>query len=110
MSWLLHSMLPQISRGLLFLRTKKEIWDTVNQTYAQTHNLARISPLSQEIAHHRQGEPFRSMTDELNRKEERCEPCLILSVANAFLRYCLKHRLRRIGTLPQGSPEGGEWE
>lgn len=55
MSWLLHSMQPLISRGLLFLRTEKKRWDTVNQTYAQTHNLARISPLSQEIAHHRQG-------------------------------------------------------
>lgn len=61
MSWLLHSMQPQISWGLLFIRTEKRIWNTVNQTYAQTHNLARISQLSQEIAHHRQGE--RSLSD-----------------------------------------------
>jgi hypothetical protein len=40
-SWLLHSMQPTISEGLLFLRTAKEIWDTVQEMYSQINSLAR---------------------------------------------------------------------
>lgn len=56
MSWLLHSMQPTISEGLLFLRTAKEIWDTVQEMYSQRNSLARNYQLHREIATMQQGE------------------------------------------------------
>lgn len=35
MSWLLHSMQPDISQGYLFLSMAKEIWDVATQTYSK---------------------------------------------------------------------------
>lgn len=55
MSWLLHSMKPTISEGLLFLRTAKEIWDTVQEMYSQRNSLARNYQLHREIATMQQG-------------------------------------------------------
>jgi len=33
MSWLLHSMQPEISQGYFFLRTAKEVWDAAAQKF-----------------------------------------------------------------------------
>lgn len=38
MSRLLNSMQHQISRGFLFLRTTKEVWDSAAQTYSHVKN------------------------------------------------------------------------
>lgn len=35
MSWLQHSMQPNISRGYMLLTTTHEIWMAVSQTYSQ---------------------------------------------------------------------------
>jgi hypothetical protein len=47
MSWLLHLM--QLSQGYLFLRTAKEIWDVVAQTYSKMGNVAQIYELKRRI-------------------------------------------------------------
>lgn len=36
-SWLIHSMEPEISRSYIFLDTAKEIWDAFSVTYSQLH-------------------------------------------------------------------------
>lgn len=41
--------------GLLFLRTAKEIWDTVQEMYSQRNSLARNYQLHREIATMQQG-------------------------------------------------------
>ncbi|PIA38054.1 hypothetical protein AQUCO_02900119v1 [Aquilegia coerulea] len=35
MSWLVHSMQPNIAVGYMFMRTAKEIWDAVQSPYSQ---------------------------------------------------------------------------
>lgn len=40
MSWLLHSMDPDISQDYLFLRIAEEIWDTAAQTDSKMRNTA----------------------------------------------------------------------
>jgi hypothetical protein len=49
MSWLLHSMQPEISQGYLFLRTAKEIWDATAQTYSKVGNAALKYDLKRQI-------------------------------------------------------------
>jgi hypothetical protein len=49
MSRLLHSMKPKISQGYLFLRTTKEVWDAVVQTYSKVGNAAMKYYLKRQI-------------------------------------------------------------
>lgn len=49
MSWLLHSMTPEVSNGYLLLRTAKEIWDAAVQTYSKIGNIAQIFYLKRRI-------------------------------------------------------------
>ncbi|XP_058111131.1 uncharacterized protein LOC131254143 [Magnolia sinica] len=50
MSWLWNSMADNVRSGLLFLKTVKEIWDTVHELYSDAHNMSRIFQLEKEIA------------------------------------------------------------
>jgi len=49
MSWLLHSMQPEISQGYLFLHTAKEVWDAAAQTYSKVGNAALKYDLKRRI-------------------------------------------------------------
>jgi len=49
MSWLLHSMQPKISKGYLFLRTAKEVWNAAAQTYSKVGNTALKYDLKRRI-------------------------------------------------------------
>jgi hypothetical protein len=49
MSWLLHSMHPEISQGYLFLHTAKEVWDAAAQTYSKVGNAALKYDLKRRI-------------------------------------------------------------
>jgi hypothetical protein len=42
MSWLLHSMQPEISQGYLFFRTAKQVWDTAAQTFQNGERCTEI--------------------------------------------------------------------
>lgn len=55
MSCLLHSMQLDISSGFLFLKTAKEIWDAVAQTYSQVGNTAIIYELQLGIDQLKEG-------------------------------------------------------
>lgn len=48
-SWLLHSMQPDISGTFLFLFTENEIQDAVHWTYSQVGQIARVYRLCQRI-------------------------------------------------------------
>lgn len=56
MSWLVHSMKPEISQGYLFLRTAKEIWDVAAQTYSKMGNKAQVYDLKRRIQATSQGD------------------------------------------------------
>ena len=55
-SWLIHSMEPEISRNYIFLDTAKEIWDAVSVTYSQIGNMAQVYELKRRIHEAEQGE------------------------------------------------------
>ena len=56
MTWLLQSMQPQISKGFLFVKTVKELWDAVQETYSSVGNFAKLYELQQDIAKYKQGD------------------------------------------------------
>ncbi|GFS46154.1 hypothetical protein Acr_00g0100480 [Actinidia rufa] len=49
MSWLLHSMIPEIGEGFLALDTAKDVWDTVFKTYSRQGNIAQVYDLQQSV-------------------------------------------------------------
>ena len=55
MSWLVNSMEDHISRGLMFCKTAKEIWDSLAESYSQKHDLALVYQLDRECAFMQQG-------------------------------------------------------
>ncbi|KAL5580296.1 hypothetical protein UlMin_012738 [Ulmus minor] len=55
MSWLLHSMQPEISKPLLFLSTAKEIWDAVTHSYSKVGVRALVYELKNQIYSTKQG-------------------------------------------------------
>ena len=42
MAWLWNSMVPEISDTCMFLKSAKEIWEVVEQTYSETKNFTQI--------------------------------------------------------------------
>lgn len=55
-SWLLHSLQPDISNTYFFLQSSKEIWDALEKTYSEVGHLARVYELRQKVWQQRQGE------------------------------------------------------
>lgn len=49
MSWLLHSMQPEISRSLLLINTAYNIWTAAKQTYSRVSNDAQIYELRKKV-------------------------------------------------------------
>jgi hypothetical protein len=49
LTWLLHSMLPEISQGYLFFCTAREVWDATTHTYSKMENARQIYELKQQI-------------------------------------------------------------
>jgi hypothetical protein len=74
MSWLLHSMQPEIGQEYLFLHIAKEVWDVAAQTYSKVGNVALKYDLKRRIHGLTQGDslvaPYfhklRSLWQELN--------------------------------------------
>lgn len=56
MTWLLHSMQPSISSTYLFLRTVKDIWDDLADTYSEVCQIAQVYELQQHVWQVKQGE------------------------------------------------------
>ncbi|XP_057493174.1 uncharacterized protein LOC130778669 [Actinidia eriantha] len=56
MSWLIHSMIPEIGEGFLSLDTAKDIWDTVSETYSRRGNIAQVYDLQRRVDSLDQGE------------------------------------------------------
>lgn len=56
MSWLLHSMKPEISHTFMYLPTSKAIWDSMIQAYSRKGNKARMYDLRQKVSLFRQGD------------------------------------------------------
>jgi len=42
MAWLWNSMVPEISNTCMFLKSAKEIWGAVEQTYSKAIDVAQI--------------------------------------------------------------------
>ena len=55
MSWLLHSMQPEINQTYLFLSTAKEIWDAISQTYSKIGITTQVYELKCQIHATKQG-------------------------------------------------------
>ena len=55
MSWLKHSIEPEISSSLILLSTAKEVWDHVHELFSKGND-ARIYQLKQQIATMKQGD------------------------------------------------------
>ena len=49
MTWLCHSMIPEIGEGFLDMATAKDIWETMASTYARKGNSAQIFELRRLI-------------------------------------------------------------
>ena len=49
MSWLLHSIIPEIGEGFLSPNTIKNIWDTVSETYSKRGNIAHLYDLQRSV-------------------------------------------------------------
>ena len=49
MSWLLHSMIPEIGENFLSLDTTKDVWGTVFETYSRRGNIAQIYDLQRSV-------------------------------------------------------------
>ncbi|XP_059663889.1 uncharacterized protein LOC132309614 [Cornus florida] len=56
MSWLVNSMQLNIAVSYMFMKTAKQIWDSVQRTYSQRQNNARIFQLGQDITRISQGD------------------------------------------------------
>lgn len=42
MTWLVNSMEPSISTGIIFMKTAKVIWDHLKELYANKRNISHI--------------------------------------------------------------------
>ena len=56
MSWLLHSIIPEIGEDFLALDTAKDVWDTVFKTYSRRGNIAHVYDLQRSVEHLDQAE------------------------------------------------------
>lgn len=71
MSWLVNSMEEHISRGLMFCKTAKEIWDSLSESYSQKQDLAQIYQLDRDSTFMRQnGMPIEEYWSKLRSKWE----------------------------------------
>ncbi|KAF6160198.1 hypothetical protein GIB67_016634 [Kingdonia uniflora] len=57
-SWLIHSMQPSIAAGYMFMKTSKQIWESVKKTYSQRQNNAHIFQLWNDVSQLKQGDLF----------------------------------------------------
>ena len=48
-------MMPEINNIVMFLKTAKEIWDTVKLTYSKVHDVAQIYEIRTKVATTKQG-------------------------------------------------------
>ena len=55
MSWLLHSMQPEISRTYFLLLTTRDIWTTVNTTYLKVGFTSQFFQIKRQIQKTKQG-------------------------------------------------------
>lgn len=55
MSWLLHSIQPEIGKTYMFLKTAKDIWEATAQTYSNVGMKAHIYELKTKIHNTKQG-------------------------------------------------------
>ena len=56
MTWLIHSMIPDIGEGFLDMATAQDIWETMAKTYSRKGNSAQIFELRRVIGRSEQGE------------------------------------------------------
>ena len=56
MTWLVHSMIPEIGKGFLDMATAQDIWETMANTYSRKGNSAQIFELRRLIGRSEQGE------------------------------------------------------
>ena len=61
MAWLWNSMVPEISDTCMFLKSAKEIWEAVEQTYSKAKDAAQIYDVKVKIVAAKQGN--RSVTE-----------------------------------------------
>ncbi|KAJ1400287.1 hypothetical protein SESBI_29671 [Sesbania bispinosa] len=55
MTWLWHSMTPEISRNCMFFASAREIWDNLSQTYSMKKDIAACYELENKIFSTKQG-------------------------------------------------------
>jgi len=55
MTWLWHSMTPEISRNCMFFSTAKEIWENLSQTYSMKKDTAACYEIENKIFNTNQG-------------------------------------------------------
>ena len=51
MSWLIHSMIPEIGEGYLGMKTAQDIWESVAATNSHKGNEASVVELERSIGH-----------------------------------------------------------
>ena len=56
MTWLIHSMIPEIGEGFLDMATAQDIWEIMANTYSRKGNSAQIFELQLLIGRSEQGE------------------------------------------------------
>lgn len=86
MSWLLHSMQPNIRRGYMILGTAHEIWMAVSQSCSQVWNDAQVYEMVKRAHENRQGErslaeyyaEIRAGRQEINYYENKADVLLML--------------------------------
>nr|KYP74174.1 hypothetical protein KK1_006842 [Cajanus cajan] len=55
MAWLWNSMVPEISDTCMFLKSAKEIWEAVEQTYSKAKDAAQIYDVKVKTVAAKQG-------------------------------------------------------
>jgi hypothetical protein len=69
MSWLLHSMEPNISEHFCYKETSKIMWDEVQNRFGKQNNYAHIYQLREELTHNKQNQrPFSQLYSEMQKK------------------------------------------
>ncbi|XP_073016671.1 uncharacterized protein [Primulina eburnea] len=56
MAWLLNSMDPSIARPHMFMKTAKDVWDSVKETYSDSENSSQIFELKAKLWNLKQGD------------------------------------------------------
>ena len=56
MTWLIHSMIPEIGECFLDMAIAQDIWETMANTYSRNGNFAQIFELRRLIGRSEQGE------------------------------------------------------